>query len=141
MGLFSRRQKPLDKKRRIFFVEDNLIYARQLEYFLKSKFKGKAEITHFHIAEVMEVKLETGTIPDVIIMDHFLNNSYAGAEPGLNVLKRICGLYPGIHLVLHTSNESVEFIIDSLSGGICDYVPKGAQSMEKLETLINKTIK
>lgn len=142
MGLFSRKSKEKERiKQLVFIVEDNVVYARQTELFLQSKFGEKAEIMHFPVAELAEMKLERGVLPEVIIMDHYLDGKYDDAELGVDALRKIKAKYPSIRLILLSSQESMELAVNSVSEGICDYVPKGAHAMKQLEQLITKYLK
>ena len=139
MALFSRKKdEKTRRKSLVFLVEDNVVYARQVELFLRSKFGEKIEIMHFPVAETAEVKLEHGTIPEVIVMDHFLDGQYEDASLGLDMLKKIKETYPKIHLILLSSQESIELAVSSISEGICDYIPKGGRAMAQLEKLLSK---
>lgn len=142
MGLFSgKKEENASAKKLIFIVEDNVVYARQTELFLRSRFGEKVAIMHFPVAELAEVKLEHGTIPAVIVMDHFLDGKYDDAALGFDVLKKIKEGFPQIHLVLLSSQESIELAVKSITDGVCDYVPKGKHAMELLEKLMIKYLK
>ena len=135
---FFTKNTPKKKTYLIFLVEDNLIYAEQIKHFLITTFGEKIDIVHFPVAEVLDVKLESGNIPDIIIMDHYLSDKYPDAELGLTALKRIKKQFPKIELILHTSQNSIEFAADAIKQGICNYVEKSAMGFKKLEELITK---
>ena len=124
----------------IFLVEDNLIYAEQVKHFLITTFGEKANIVHFPVAEILDIKLEAGIIPDIIIMDHYLSDKYPDAELGMTALKRIKKQFPEIELILHSSQDSIRLAVDAIKEGVCNYVEKNAMGLKKLEELIKKII-
>ena len=125
MSLFGNINSKKPGKFLIFLVEDNLIYARQLEFFIKSKFGEKAEIDYSPVAEVVEIKIKNGQIPDLIIMDHFLNDRYKDAENGFDELKKLKQNYPAINFIFHSSQESIELTLSIIKDDICSYIAKG----------------
>ena len=140
MGIFSKTTTP-NKRYVIFLVEDNMIYAKQLEFFLKSKFDSKADIMYFPVSEVLDVKFEADIIPDVIIMDHFLNEKYNDASLGYTALQKIKKQYPQIELILHTSQESIDLAITAIKDKVCRYVSKNKEAFGRLEDIVNEIIK
>lgn len=136
MGIFTKINAK-KKKYVIFLVEDNLIYAEQVKFFLASSFGDKIDILHFVVAELMDNKLQSGIIPDLIIMDHYLGNKYTDAELGLTALRRIKKQFPELEMILHSSQESIELAISALNDGVCNYVEKSEVGLKKLEELIH----
>ena len=136
MGLFRSGKTAPKKPLRIFIVEDSKVYASQLEFMLQSKFGESVVVSTFPVAEVMEVKLEHNDIPDLIIMDHFLNARYDDAEDGSDVLQRIKKDYPKIRLVLHTSASDADTARQAIAGEICHFVPKGTDAFDKLAEIV-----
>lgn len=141
MSLFGNKNQQKSDTFSIFLVEDNKIYARQLEFFIKSKFGEKVELDYSPVAEVAEIKIENGQIPDLIIMDHLLNEKYEEAEKGFDVLKRLKQKYPAIQFILHSSQENSSLALNILKEGICNYIEKGEEGFEEIEQAINELIK
>ena len=88
MSIFKKKIS-IKEKYLIYLVEDNLIYAELIKHSLSVAFGEKIELVHFPVAEVLDIKLESGNIPNMIIMDHYLSDKYPDAELGLTALKRI----------------------------------------------------
>ncbi len=133
MKLFEKNKEKTNTKFLIYLVEDNKIYARELEFYLKSKFGEKIVLNYFPVAEVAEDKIESGEIPDLIIMDHFLNVKYEDAEDGFFALRRLNRKHPDIHLILHSSMENKNLSLKIIDKNICSYIAKGADGFKKLE--------
>ncbi|MES2592464.1 MAG: response regulator [Bacteroidota bacterium] len=141
MNLFGNKNSSKTKKFLIFLVEDNAIYLRQLEHLIQSKFGEKAEVECMPVAEVAEIKIQNGDIPDLLIMDHYLNDRYEDAEEGFDVLKRLKKEYPSIEFILHSSQQSIELALSIAKEGICTYIAKGDDGFNKIEAEIKKLIK
>lgn len=135
MGLFGSK-KLKEKKVKVFIVEDSKVYAAQLEHFLTQKFADKIEVVTFPVAEVMDVKLENHKLPDIIVMDYILNARFDDAESGIEAMKRIGESYPGIELVLHSSQESLYSQTASEHLNKYHFIPKTQEGMEKIAALI-----
>lgn len=141
MNLFGNSKPTKSQKLLIFIVEDNKIYARQLEYFIQLKFGEKTEVVYAPVAEVAEIKIKNGSIPDLMIMDHYLNEKYEDAEEGFDVLKRLKKEYPSIEFILHSSQQSVELALSIVKEGVCTYIVKGDDGFNKIEAEIKKLLK
>jgi DNA-binding NarL/FixJ family response regulator len=141
MGIFNfKKQTNKPKKTIIYIVEDNVLYTRQLEFFLQNKFSDKVSIHSFPVSEVLEVKLEHGHIPDVIIMDNNLSEKYEDAASGLESLRAIHSQYPGIQLILHTAQGEGGVMGSALAEGVCVYVPKGTEAFTMLGDIIDQRL-
>lgn len=141
MSLFGDKSQKKTEKFIIFLVEDNKIYARQLEFFIKSKFGEKVELDYSPVGEVAEVKIDNGQIPDLIIMDYFLDEKYEDAEKGFDVLKRLKQKHPSIQFILHSSQESSKLALQIIKEGICNYIEKGDEGFEEIEQAIKELLK
>jgi|GEM_PF-6246342 len=136
MSIFKSGRKTEKKQVRIFIVEDSKVYSHQLEFSLQSHFGDAVIVSCFPVAEVMDVKLEHQNFPDIIIMDHVLNDRYEDAESGLEALKRIKQGYPGIELVLHTASANDELIEKAVAENLFRFVPKGEKGLEELIKIV-----
>lgn len=139
MSIFKRKTA-IKEKYLIFLVEDNLIYAELVKHTLTGTFGKKIELVHFPVSEVLDIKLESGNIPDIIIMDHCLSDKYPDAELGLTAIKRIKIQFPKIEMILHSSQGIIELAVDAIKEGMCNYVEKSNLGLKNLEDLISKII-
>jgi DNA-binding NtrC family response regulator len=142
MGIFSFKKNTATPKKTItiYIVEDNVLYAKQLEFFLQNKFGKSANVQTFPVSEVIEVKLEHGHIPDVIIMDHHLSERYEDAASGLESLSAIREQHPNILLILHSALGVADQAGADIAEGLFTYIPKGGDAFSKLETEISQLI-
>lgn len=141
MSLFGNKSQKKTGKFLIFLVEDNKIYARQLEFFIQSKFGELVELDYSPVAEVAELKIENGQIPDLIIMDYFLDEKYEDAEKGFDVLKRLKQKHPDMQFILHSSQECNKLALQIIKEGICNYIEKGEEGFEEIGQAIKELIK
>ena len=139
MSIFKKKIS-IKEKYLIYLVEDNLIYAELIKHSLSIAFGEKIELVHFPVAEVLDIKLESGNIPNMIIMDHYLSDKYPDAELGLTALKRIKKQFPKIEMILHSSQDSIELAVGAIKEGDCHYVEKSNLGLKNLEELIANII-
>lgn len=140
MKLFAGNKGKKSEKYIIYLVEDNTIYSRQLEFFIKSSFGEKVEIICFPVSELAEDKINEGGVPNLLIMDHFLNAKYEDADDGFNSIRRLKNRFPSIHFILHSSMENRALSISILEEGICTYIAKGDDGFKKIEEEIKVLI-
>lgn len=116
----------------IFIVEDNAVYAKSLEVFLKSKIEG-VEVKIYPVGELCIDNLHLK--PDVIIMDYFLNAKYYDAENGLSILKEIKLKDSKVRtIVLSAQNDSKVVLDVSDNGGL--YLVKNDNAFQEILDLI-----
>jgi len=137
MGLFNFKKKAVKGKHfTVYLAEDNPVYLKQLEFFLRNTFEDSISVSSFPVSEVIDVKLEHGHIPDVIIMDHLLSEKYEDASVGLDAIQTIHERYPNILLILHSADTQAG-ASDSL---IYKNVPKGDGALQHIAELIKQRL-
>ena len=88
MNMFTNFFKKIaTSEKTIFIVEDNDVYAKSLQGFLKTRFPHINNIKIFPFGEACLMELYQN--PTVIIMDHLLNSKNADAATGLSITKKI----------------------------------------------------
>lgn len=122
----------MDNVKKIFIVEDNQLYAKQLSIYLTNRFNGKFSVQTFAAAEACMMYLHEN--PDLIIMDHTLNTKFYDAEAGYYALIRIKKEYPGIKLILHSGAKTELLNVDP---NICNEIPKGENSLDEIKKYLN----
>lgn len=142
MGLFKtkKRTEEIKKKFTVYIAEDNPVYLKQLEFYLKKVHGEAISIESFPVSEVIDVKLEHGHTPSVIIMDHNLSAKYDDAISGIEALKAIHNSHPEILLILHSAHKSAEEEVSNMDHSFFTVVPKGEQAFEKISNLISKRL-
>jgi len=117
----------------IFIVEDNVVYAKSLEFFLKSKFEG-IEIKTFPVGELCIDNLHLK--PDYIIMDYFLNTKYFDAEDGLSIMKEIKSKDPKVKILVLSAQQDVKIALAVKDSGSM-YLMKNEEAFENIRNLIS----
>jgi len=116
----------------IFIVEDNAVYAKSLELFLKSKISG-VEVKIFPVGELAIDNLNQK--PDLIIMDYFLNSKYFDAEDGLSILKEIKSKAPNIRIIVLSSQQDMKVALAVKDSGSM-YLIKNDEAFENIRKII-----
>ena len=117
----------------IFIVEDNEVYAKSLQGFLITHFRG-IKIKIFSVGEACLEKLHRN--PDVVIMDYFLNSKYEAALNGLEIIKRIKVQNPQTNIIVLSAQEDFKVVLDAIKQYGCFYVQKDKDAFHNVEQLI-----
>ena len=130
--------KKLFKKQKslglIFIVEDNELYAKALEFFLKEKFPN-TEIKCFPVGELCTDQLHLN--PDLIIMDYFLNSKYYDAVDGLEIIRQIKSKKPNSNIVLLSEQNKIDVIVNvEKEIGRNNYITKDKEAFKNIELII-----
>lgn len=123
----------------VFIVEDNPIYAKTLEGFLKANVPAVKEIKLFPVGETCLMELHKQ--PDVVIMDYFLDSKYYDAETGLDNIKKIRDQFPEMNIIVLSAQEEIGVVIESIKKYNCSYIKKNPDALETLKTLMNEIYK
>lgn len=117
----------------LFIVDDNKSMVVALKHYIQNKFGKGVNISTFYDGEscIKEVNKNT----DLVILDYFLDG-----KNGLDVLKEIKEKSPKTEVVILSSNNDLDLVIESLKNGATDYVVKGPSSWKRLTTLINQIV-
>lgn len=119
----------------IFLVDDDQLYLRSLEHYLRQKLNSNAAIRMFRSGEELLKKLETQK-PDLIIVDHMLNGEEPFAMDGLAVIQKVKQLYPDVRVVMLSGQSKMEVAIDSLKNGADDYVIKNDNAFLRIKSVV-----
>lgn len=138
MGIFNFRKGTGNPPRslHVYIAEDNVLYSKQLEFFLQNAFGKRVHVQSFPVSEVIEVKLEHGHIPDVIIMDHDLSDRYTDAAQGLDSLHTIHEQFPEILLILHSAVTNDHLAETAAAEESFTFIPKGHHAFAQIEAKI-----
>ncbi|MBA3901314.1 MAG: response regulator [Bacteroidetes bacterium] len=123
----------------IFIVEDDVIYAKTLEFYLKNNLCAESEILYFPVGELAVENFHLK--PDLILMDYHLNSSYFEAVDGIENIKIIKTSYPKTHVILLSSQKRIEVAVEAFAEYACYYVVKDNEALRKLAKIINHKIK
>src|SRR6218665_1168980 len=120
----------------IFIVEDNAMYARVLEMFLKNRFPG----TEVEIFEGDAVQSNLHKNPDFIIMDYYLDGSQPNAPTGLAISKDIKSKKPETKIFTLSGQQDIKIALAVKAAG-CLYLVKNESAFQNLEELIVRDLK
>ena len=126
-------------KKIIFIVEDNEIYAKSLQFYIQARFPRVEEIKIFKIGETCLLEIDRN--PNIVIVDYFLNSKYEGASNGLEIIKRIKEQKPQTKVIVLSSQDKFDVVIEAIKQYDCDYVQKDHEAFEKVEKLIKGVLK
>jgi len=124
---------------KIFIVEDNEVYAKSLQIFVKNSFPHIKEIKIFRIGELC--LLEMNLNPDIVIMDYFLNSKYEEAQNGLEIIKRIKTQKPKTNIIVLSQQKDFNVVLEVIRQYDCLYVQKDQESFSKIELFIKEILK
>jgi two-component system OmpR family response regulator len=129
------REATAVKKKIIFIVEDNKVYARSLQAFIHSCFPNLTDIRLFSIGETC--LLDMNANPDVVIIDYFLNTTHEKADNGLSILNQIKAMQPPTPVIMLSSQQDTTVILAATQNFKCSYVQKDEDAFNKVEVLLN----
>lgn len=119
----------------IFLVEDNGIYLKTLEKYLKDNLKFNVHIHTFLSGE--ECLKNMNLKPKIIILDYFLNSRSQDAANGLDILKQIDKMYPETAVVMLSSQDNMKVATDTMKYGAYDYISKNENAFLRVHNVIN----
>ncbi len=134
MSLFGKLfRKETSNNKIIFIVEDNLVYGKLLEEFLRQKLLDINDIKIYHTGEncLKEIHLK----PSVVIMDHILDISGL-AKTGLEVIKEIKEFIPTTNIIVLSSQTNIDVTVESIKKYNCHYIKKDDKALQKVATVI-----
>ncbi|MDE0771985.1 MAG: response regulator [Salibacteraceae bacterium] len=117
------------KDQKVFIVDDNEMTALLYEQFIRNL--GFEEVTTFN--DGMSCLNALIDEPKIIFLDHEM-----GTMDGLEILKKIKRFDPDIYVVFVSGQEEIETATKSLKIGAFDYIVKGPDSIQKIETVLIK---
>lgn len=119
----------------IFLVEDNGIYLKTLEKYLKENLKFNVGIHTFLSGE--DCLKNMALKPKIVILDYFLNSTTPDAANGLDILKKIDTMYPETAVVMLSSQDNMKVATDTMKYGAYDYVSKNENAFLRVHNVIN----
>lgn len=122
------------KPKKIFIVDDdNMLTEALTDYLTRSV---AHVITAFHTGEECLKHLQE--LPDFIILDYYLNSVEKDAANGMEILATIKKHYPGIHIIMLSSQESYNTAMQTIKKGAEQYVIKDEEAFEKIAQMIDE---
>ncbi|MES2285101.1 MAG: response regulator [Bacteroidota bacterium] len=127
-----------DPKLNIFIVDDNKLLVISLKKYLENRFGSSINISTFYDGESCLENINKNT--HIVILDYFLDGMNINAKNGIEILKEIKKHNAKTEVIMLSRNEDVAVAIESFRAGASGYVVKGDNSLDKIISLINRTI-
>jgi two-component system OmpR family response regulator len=122
----------MDKKIKLFLVDDDAIYLKLLEIdFLQH---GDFTIETYPTGESCIASLLN--TPDAIILDYYLDGIDKTAMNGIETLDKIKFYDPTIPVVMLSSQDKIEVAIDCMHHKASDYVVKSETAFVRLQKIL-----
>lgn len=128
------KSKEQEKTGLVFIVEDNKPYAETLKVFLSAEVSDIKEMKIFPVGETCLLELKKN--PDIIIIDYFLDSKYFDAETGLEIIKQIRAEKPEVNIIVLSSQEEIDIVLEIVKKYNCSYVKKDADAFEKVGEIV-----
>ncbi|MEK6614743.1 MAG: response regulator [Bacteroidota bacterium] len=114
MNVFEKLFKKISaREKTIFIVEDNEVYAKSLQGFLRTRFPDIHRIKIFPFGEACLMELYQN--PTVIIMDHLLNTKHSDAATGLSIIKKIKAVSDNNNIILLSAQTEFDVVAKAIS--------------------------
>lgn len=125
----------MNKQLNVFIADEDEIVTTSLKNDLKREFGSNLNITVFDDAKECLEKIDDNTHLVILAYDF---QKRPGAENGLSILKFIKKTHPLTEVVMHSSNDDIRVILQSLKTGAKEYILKEPGSFSKVKTIIRK---
>lgn len=122
-----------EQKRTIFLVDDEPIQNEMLKDYLSERFVY--DIRTFDNGEDALKQMHLG--PEIVVLDYHLNSHRSDAKNGVEVLKTIKELHPGVQVIMLSGQDKLDIAVDSMKYGAYDYVVKGETAFSRMENVLN----
>lgn len=121
-----------DEKIKIFLVDDDSVYLKLLEMELLSQ--GDFDIEAYATGELCIEKLSH--LPDVIVLDYYLDGIQKNAMTGIEALDKIKAVNQEIAVIVLSGQDSIDIAISCMHHKAFDYVVKSETAFLRLKKII-----
>lgn len=125
-------------KLNIFIVDDNKLLVISLKKYLENRFGFNVNISTFYDGESCLANINEST--HIVILDYFFDGENRNAKNGIEILKEIKKHNAKTKVIMLSRNEDVAVAVESYRAGASEFIIKGDNSLDKLISLINRTI-
>lgn len=115
--------------KRICIVDDDIMFRQMLVDYIFEK--GNYEIATYNTGEDCLRALRTD-VPDVIILDYFLNAVNKDAVNGMVILNKIRKDYPSVHVIMLSGQEKYGVAASIIAKGAEQYIMKDKEAFGKI---------
>jgi two-component system OmpR family response regulator len=115
-------------KIKIFLVDDDLMFMESLKHVLN---EDKADVKIFSNGEDCLKSMEI-EVPEVVVMDYYLDGKSDKAMNGLQVMNKIKKSNPETEIIMVSGQDNVDVAVDILKYGAYDYITKEKSAFVKV---------
>lgn len=136
----------MKKKVKIMVVEDDLFYNKILEKHLNQICKGyNYPDLDFKIAFETTVtdaneKIESDFVPDILILDYYLDGEGDSIQTGMEVLKKVKKKNPQCKAIIISGQKNMETTAELMINGADEYITKDNFSTNRLWSILSSTL-
>lgn len=124
-------------KIKLFLVDDDVLFLKSLEIeFLQH---ADFDIETFATGELCLANLSH--LPDIIILDYYLDSIDKTAMNGIETLDKIKAFNPDIPVVMLSAQDKIEVAIDCMHHKATDYVVKSETAFMRLQKIITTILR
>jgi len=122
----------------IFVVDDNQLFAMALKADIEAAFSNMpVKISLFEIGEKCMDRFKRA-IPQIVILDYYLNANHPAAANGIKVLEWIKKENTDTYVIMLTSDDNMDIAVKSFQHGASDYIVKTETKFKKINnSLLN----
>ncbi|MFM7021754.1 MAG: response regulator [Flavobacteriales bacterium] len=124
------------KQLSVFVVEDDKFFSELIQDFLKDN--KSLKVSGFESAEGCIKRLNE--MPDIIVLDYYLDKENPGAMNGMEALKEIRKVCPDTKVIILSAQHSLNTAAELLNLGAFDYVIKNNNAVRVLDKIMKKAI-
>ena len=126
------------RKPTVFIAEDDEMFAQMIAVFVERN--NDFEAVTFQTGEALMERIDEN--PDIVILDHNLNDLDPRMMNGIDVLQKLNKEKPTIPVVVFSGQEQIDTAVDLISSGACDYINKHDPSaFELLDSTLQDILK
>ena len=130
----------------VYVVDDDKMFVTALTHKLE-KFSN----TSIHSFETGEQCLETfmdegkkiipERVPDILILDYYLNSTYPEAMNGMQVLKKVLRAKPETKVIMLSVQDNMDVAVDTIKNGAYDYIIKNDKVFLRARHVVSNATK
>ncbi|TAH40768.1 MAG: response regulator [Bacteroidetes bacterium] len=128
---------PKKRLNSVIIIDDSSTELQMaIDYF--SKYPGLKTKTYATGELCIKDLVVSGFVPDMILLDYFLDSESPGSKDGLEVLVKLAELCPTSEIIMLSAVENQRVIDLARRKGASYYIVKGAAGYKKLDEIISK---
>lgn len=121
----------------VFIVDDDQAYLAALGFrLMKENKNNNTKVFCYPSGEACLQNMNLN--PSVIILDYFLDGANPAAMSGLDILRKIKAINPGVPVVMLSGQENVDIALDIYEAGAYSYIVKNKRALAAIEKIIDR---